>query len=508
MKQPDTVPTSVSGPLPGNLLDLVVGAPAVDDRQRQIAGLSAIVVRGLYRLLRLLRRRPADHPLVGELLDALLPRVRRLAALLDGPVVVSRAQGTVFVDYELLTAPQHVHEIAVELGKMLARCRVAEISFDRLVVADDFRALGKAFALAFAEGGRRQAVLEASVPHIQVGAVDPDVADPEALELSVQSEAPFTERMLSLFVCAHVVVRTQLAEITAGRAPSPSVLKRIAQRLVGLLEGGDAVLPTLAILARDHGDDAGRALLCAMLAVAAGRTVTADRPTLRHLAHAALMADVGRVRLGGFEMRDSVIDRRSPLEPDVLRRVPATTAAICMAGGGLGPGSAVRTITAYETASLEQERALGPLYGGVLGASMPAHVMCAVRALLDQLAPRPPERPRCPAQALASVLRLPSTEPLTGRMLVAALGVLPVGTFVELDSGEQGMVTGLSAYPVAARQPRLRLVTDERGRPASRAREIDLGAPESRVAGRRVIYLLDPKWERANRRGGAATESS
>ncbi len=53
-------------------------------------------------------------------------------------------------------------------------------------------------------------------------------------------------------------------------------------------------------------------------------------------------------------------------------------------------------------------------------------------------------------------------------ILVDAIGVLPVGSVVELDSGEWAVVAP-SASPPSADRPSLRFLTDREGRPHPRA---------------------------------------
>ena len=69
---------------------------------------------------------------------------------------------------------------------------------------------------------------------------------------------------------------------------------------------------------------------------------------------------------------------------------------------------------------------------------------------------------------------MPGSDPVLVRLLVAALGAVPVGTVVELDTGEWAVVAAPPADPTRIDQPRIRVVTDTKGRAREQLVELDL----------------------------------
>ena len=470
-------------PLADDLFEHVAASPAGDDRRKHILSLSAEAIGAFYRFIRTVLVHDIDNDAVAGAIDAALPTMRRLAEFVDRPATFTFVRDTIFVCDELLKASRGVYEAAAELGAILRKCDVTEISIEAKATPGNLRDFGRAFRIAHSDTSQRSALLGAILESVHVRQVHASLEARDG-----QREMPVRERVLSLYATALVVLRTYLDAVARGRHPPPIALKRLGQRLVELSETGDPALLGMTTMANAHRDDAGRALQSAILAIALGRTITSDRLTLSRLALAALMSDVGRVRLAGTEGRDQLV----ALEANDECHVPATTAAICIATGGVNDSAATRTMATYEATWLEREDRLGPIYGGAHAPSLQAQLLRSTRALLDHLAPRTLDAPQSPLDALESVLCSPFTDPVRRRILVAALGVVPTGTVVELDSGEWGVVIGLSGHPEAPDMPRVRVVTDDRGRPTAPPYDVDLGHPAALAEGRHIARIVEP----------------
>ena len=136
-------------------------------------------------------------------------------------------------------------------------------------------------------------------------------------------------------------------------------------------------------------------------------------------------------------------------------------------------------------------------YGGAHPPLPQAHILEMVRALLDMLAPRDTRRALSPLEAMHEIVRRPETDPVLGRVLLAAVGVVPVTSVVVLDGGEWAVVVGPSREPSALDRPMVRVVTDRTGRALPAPIEVDLGAGGG--AGRtRIVRVLAPAEARFN----------
>jgi hypothetical protein len=263
--------------------------------------------------------------------------------------------------------------------------------------------------------------------------------------------------------------------------------------MVTLAESDEGALIAMTTLANAHRDEAGRSVQAAILSIIVARRLTRNRASLSQLAMAALMSDVGRVRIAG-----SSGERFVQLSEDVERAVPALTSSLCISTGGVNIQNALRTVTAFECNVLERSHLLGPLYKRTMSPMVQSKILFVVRQLLERLAPRDTARGSSPLDAIASLAGQPNVDEIAYKLLISALGVMPTGTVVEFETGEWGIVVGPSSNKSAIARPRVKLVTDRSGQVFSKPKEIDLGAPSD---GRRfpaITGIIEPNKARFN----------
>jgi hypothetical protein len=287
---------------------------------------------------------------------------------------------------------------------------------------------------------------------------------------------PEFELTLLAYASALVVVRDFFERVVEGKPTMLYRLKRIAQRLVTLAEDAEGSVLALTTLAHAHRDDAGRAVQSAILAILIGRRITTNRLILGQLALSALLSDAGRVQIVGTAGRDRLVS----LSEEAEKAVPALTAGICIATGGVNLQSALRAVSVYETTYTEREPILGPLYKRTMTALLPSKILRVTRALLDHLAPRDTSRSLSIFDALAALSQLPNIDKVVYKLLVAAVGLMPTGTVIEFETGEWGIVLGPSSNKNALGKPRIKLLTDRTGKVFSQPKEIDLGERDNR----------------------------
>jgi hypothetical protein len=250
----------------------------------------------------------------------------------------------------------------------------------------------------------------------------------------------------------------------------------------------------MTTLANAHRDDAGRAVQSAMLSILVARRLTRSRGALSQLAMAALMADVGRARIAGASENKYV-----QLSDDVECAVPALTSSLCISTGGVNIQNALRTVTAYEATHLERQALVGPLYKRRMSPMVQSKILYVVRLLLEKLAPRDPTvRTTSPLDALADLARMPGVDEIAYKLLIQSVGVMPVGTVVEFETGEWGIVVGASDNRSAVARPKVKLVTDRSGQVFAKPKQIDLGAPAQGRRFPRITGVIEPGKARFN----------
>ncbi len=414
------------------------------------------------------------------------------AATVGGQVAISFVDQTIFICGQLLRAPRSIYESALEMGTLLERCEVSEISYSVDICEKDLIDFAQAFSVSARDPQQRDTLLQTRVNHMQIRKVDTTLK-----RLEDDKDLPDIEKMLRVYASALMVMRRFFDRTAEGRNAVPYHVKRIAQRLVTLGVKDENSLLALTTLVNVHRDDAGRAVQSAILSILIARRVTANRTVLGHLAMAALMADCGRVRSAGASGRDALID----LSEEKEKAVPSLTSAISIASSGVNVPSALRAVVAYEATVIEREMLLGPLYDRTLSPLVQSKIVHTSRALLDRIAPRDVSRPLSPLDALAAVSQIPAIDHTIYKLLVSAVGLMPTGTVVEFETGEWGVVIGPSAYPEAADKPRIRLMTDKSGRSFATPKEIDLGEPSKSRRFPQISSTIAPDKARFNLAG-------
>lgn len=454
----------------------------------QIRDKGAEVVLSAFRLVKVAMVHSMDNQAVEQTVEATGATLRSFGAAIGGTVSITFVDDTVFVCGELLRASRGMYESAIELGKLLARGGVSELSFAVDVGADGLKAFAGALAHAVRDPSRRTTLLGTKFPGVIVRKTDPilDRSDDEMYKKPA-------EKVVRLYASALAVMRRFFDAVAVGSTMLPLRVKRLAQSISTISEAGRPAMVGMLTLANAHRDDAGRAVQAALLAVVITRQITNDRVQLSRMAMAALLADAGRVRLAGITGRDRLV----PLADDIDMEVPAATSTAGIATAGVNMASAERAVLMHEATWIERSDVLGRPYGGTLPTLVQTQILHVVRALLDRVAPRDASRPKSPLDAMAEVAKLLTVDPAVMRLAVRALGVIPTGTVVELDSGEWAVVVGRSADADALDRPRVRVVTDPSGRALEPAIERDLGVTRD-AKGARIVRILDAAASRFN----------
>jgi hypothetical protein len=455
----------------------------------EIRNRSAEAVLAVYRTIKNALVHAIDNDAMRQTAQQSAEILRGFAQEVGSGAVITFAGDTVFVCGQLLRAQRKVYEATVELGKLFARCDVSEVSFEDALSDADLLAFAAAVATTLRDPERRDALTKTKLNHVSVRKVEPILTRRQD-----DAELPVQERILRLYANALLVMRQFYDSIAHGTTILPHRVKRLAQRLVTLSETNHPALLGMTAMAHAHRDDAGRAVQSAILAVVVARQITTDRVALARLAMTALMADSGRIRLLGPKGRDRFVTLSEQLEACV----PPMTGIVCIATGGINVASAMRTVSSVETTWIERKSLLGPVYGGKLSPLVQSQILRIVRRLLEYVAPRDASRPMAPADALQALFAEPDVDRVLLKLVVRAVGVIPVGSVVEFETGEWAVVIAPSQNAEAAHLPLVRLVTDRSGHALERPRDVDLGTAAASPTFPRIKHIVSPEEARFN----------
>lgn len=452
------------------------GNPMLD----RIRDRSADVVLAVFRLLKNAMVHSVDNDAVKQTAQSTAEILGGFAGEVGSAAMITFIEDSTFVCGQLLRASRAVYESAAELGRILGRVGVSECSFEAGVTQADLLAMCAALGTAIRDGDRKNALLEAKIPNVSIRKVDSKLT-----KRSREDDRPSFEKIVQFYATALVVMRGFYGDIAQGLTILPHRVKRLAQRFVVLAESEDPAVLGMSAMARAHRDDAGRAVQTAILALAVARQITKDRIVLAQLVMAALLADVGRARVLGPAHGDALV----PLSDADDARVPSSAALACVSTGGVNPSNAARTATVVEVAWLERRGVLGEPWSGTLPPIVPAQILGMVRDMLARVAPRDTTTPMSPADALEAVAAS-KVDRILLRLLVRAVGLVPAGTVVELDTGEWAVAVGPSK--TMPHLPELRVVTDRSGRALEHPRPLDLGQTQL------TFRVLEPDRARFN----------
>lgn len=453
--------------------------PPESNRSR-IRAEAAEPITALFRLIKNARVHRIENAAVLLSAEQATAALRRFAEISGRSVRLTFVDDLVFVCGDLLRAGRITYEAAREVGHLLRSAGANEICIAPGVSGHDLIQLVGAWNAVLTgtatsgtpSGVRLEKLTQWSNPRVEVRAV-PALG---YLPLGSAEQDP-ASRMLELYGVSIAVMRGYYANIAQGSSLLPKRVKRLAQRWVMSALSGEEAFLHLATLAKTHRDVAGRCVHSALLLLAMARLLTKDRRILGELALAALLAEVGRVKVAGC----GAAQVSNQGEPSSLE----ATSAVMILSGGWEPQAWLRTVATFEVAWLERQDEFGSLYAGQANGLLSSQLLVVARAYLAQVAPASGAAGLAPPAALGALIRAPELHNGVVRLLARALGVLPTGTVVELEGGEWAIVSAAKSN-ASYHRPALRLVTDSAGNPQPVAVPVDL--EQTSVSGiRRIV---------------------
>lgn len=241
---------------------------------------------------------------------------------------------------------------------------------------------------------------------------------------------------------------------------------------------------------RRHDDYAyGHAVNCSALSIALGRQLGLDDAALRDIAAGCLLMDIGMTRVPR-----EILTKPGPLsdaEREIVRSHVATGVRLYAASG-------LQDVAVVEIIAGHHERHDGTGYPtGVAGADLPLY--CRIAGLVDSYDAMVSDRPYRKALSGHDVLqqlyrqRERTFQAELIEQFMQCMGIYPVGSLVELDSGEVAIV--MAQNRVRRLRPTLMLLTDALKQLREQFLPVDLmladraGLPESRL---KIVRGLEP----------------
>ncbi len=310
---------------------------------------------------------------------------------------------------------------------------------------------------------------------------------PPGIELTEHAEAHRLEQELprarSSFAAGQQVLRDVVSDIKVGRIPQiDQVQAAVGDMVDSMVDNADALM-WIARLRNEDVNTYNHGVQVALYLISLGRHLGFPKKDLAHLGMIGMLADIGKIKLPR-----ALLEKPGMLAPSefglIKEHVRLGLEAI-RAGAQIPP-------EVEQGIAQHHERLDGTGYPkGLKGQEI--SIYGRMTAIADSFAalitPRAYANPSAPQDALMNLYEWAGSsfhEPLV-EQFVQAIGVFPVGSLVELSSGEVAVV--VSHNRVRRLEPRVLVLTGADKVPLSEPRELDL-FQQSRSAGVKPVRVL------------------
>lgn len=290
--------------------------------------------------------------------------------------------------------------------------------------------------------------------------------------------------ILGVYAAGMLTLRTYVNDLRRGKSPRHSRVKRLCLDLIDVEPRFHNLLLSLLHLEAYKGNLFCHMLNTAVLSIVFGRRLGLTRNQLVDLGMAAFHHDLGWALLGALdvmpgeeieELTMEGVDYTAAKAPEELdaQRVKLARALVRM--GGFNESVINRLIVAYECQIPEDAAARGLYYGDV-GAGFMTHVVRMASTYDDLTTPRPSRPALPPDQVMRRILDDGGRtfDVFLAKLFANCLGAYPVGTLVEMDTGEIGLVVNLPSNPVNFHRPQVKLLVDRVGQVLPDGEVVDL----------------------------------
>lgn len=295
---------------------------------------------------------------------------------------------------------------------------------------------------------------------------------------------------------AVAVIERVFDGIKTGSALDCPALRSTVPSLVERLLEHHASMTTLILLnqmRRADGDLFEHAVNASVLALVVGNEQGLDTATLERLGLGAILHDIGQIRLPHNLLRKS--GAYTVQEEKLMRLHPELGAMILSQAQPLD--EVCRRIVIEHHELLDGSGYPNRLVGNQISPlSQIVGLVDRYEALTTGRGGRPA---MFPAQAVGELYQLGLShrydQELVERM-IHCLGVYPIGSLVELNTGERGVV--IAQHQTERLKPMIKLIWEAQGRPYPMPWIVDLAAGSTEGLQRSIQCVLDPAEEQVN----------
>jgi HD-GYP domain-containing protein (c-di-GMP phosphodiesterase class II) len=305
--------------------------------------------------------------------------------------------------------------------------------------------------------------------------------------------------ILTVYASGLLTLRAFVNDLRRGKTPRHSRIKRLCLDLIDVEPRHHNLLLALLHLEAYKGNLFAHLLNAAVLSIVFGSRLGLTRNQLVDLGMAAFHHDLGWALMGvldvppGTEIPELTMEGIAAQEPGTPEETDALRVKVARALvrlGGFNESVINRLIVAWEC-QLPEDAAARGLYYGEVGAGFMTHVVRMASAY-DDLTTSRPNRPALPHdQAMRRILDDGGRtfDVFLAKLFANCIGAYPVGTLVELDTSEIGLVVNLPSNPVNFHRPQVKILVDKLGQGVPDGEIVDLN--DTYRGGRRYVRTIE-----------------
>jgi len=433
-----------------------------------------VVGRNLVNSLFVVLRSAGMHDLNNDALirptQSMIDAVAAFLRVFHEEASVQLIDGTFFVNKRLLRLDFSTFQNARYLRRIFEFLGVNELTFTQSLDKATLNGFLTAFVRVLRD--RQGTINEYPLGSIRVRKVD--VVDEGLDQDSVGPRA----HVLNIYASGMLMLRSFVNDLRLGKLPRHSRVKRLCLDLIDVEPRYHNLLLALLHLENFKGNLFCHMLNTAVLSIVFGQRLGLTRNQLVDLGMAAFHHDLGWALIGTLESDASGgSGSRSELDLEGVQYSPRCTleemddlrtkvAQALVRMGGFNESVINRMIVAYEC-QIPEDAAVVGLYYQDTGASFMTHVV-RMASFYDELTTARDQRAALPPdQVMRRILDDGGRtfDPFLGKLFGNCIGAYPVGTLVELDTAEIGLVVNLPTNPVNFHRPPVKLLVDNVGRP-------------------------------------------
>jgi len=394
---------------------------------------------------------PMSHPLVSQSLADLVGAVDDLRAAGFRDVTVNIYKRTLFVENQVFP------EESVTYGRMIEELLGRGIS--ALTFLESF---SETDAAALAEVISDTAITDIETARLALehrGATGVDIAETNALEDAGREEAGRENkaRARQSYDAGVAAMRDVETQAKLGKVFEVQPLQNVVSSLLeNLFRDPAAVLGLTAI--KGHDDyTLNHSINVCILSISLGASLGLDAASLRSLGLAALLYDLGKVRIP-----EDILNKQGPLTTEEWQIVKSH------AEEGADLLKRIQLVDQMPMVVAYEHHQRHDLQGYPAPVSQEQHLYSKIVALCDaydaMTTRRPFRREIRPDKALAVLMqgRGKAYDPNITKALVAMLGIYPMGAVIVLDDGTTAVVFRVNSDDLL--HPRVKVLADADGR--------------------------------------------